>query len=47
MISFCDAGSMRGSERMVSFKGVHCEKDIILTCVRWWPTRWAIASWKS
>jgi putative transposase len=23
-------------ERMISFKGVHFEKDILLTCVRWY-----------
>jgi putative transposase len=23
-------------ERMISFKGVHFEKDIFLTCVRWY-----------
>jgi putative transposase len=23
-------------ERMISFKGAHFEKDILLTCVRWY-----------
>jgi hypothetical protein len=32
---------------MVSFKEIHCENDIILTSMRCWPTRWAIARWKS
>ena len=27
---------VRGRERMVSFKGAHFERDIILACVRWY-----------
>ena len=39
MISLCDdSGRGHGGETMISFKGAHFVKDIILTCVRWyWP----------
>jgi putative transposase len=34
IISLHDSGGKR--ESMVSFKGAHFERDIILTCVRWY-----------
>ena len=37
MIAFCDdSGRGQGGETMISFKGVHFPKEIILTCVRWY-----------
>ena len=35
MISHINHGEL-GGERMISFKGGHFEKDILLTCVRWY-----------
>src|SRR4029450_10942585 len=37
MISLCDdSGRGHGGETMISFKGAHFVKDVILTCVRWY-----------